>query len=780
MAKIVIIAEKPSMKAKYQDALKGTSGISFTNSIGHIEELQPPEAYLEKREKWYWNDLVEKFPLIPEKYNLQITDKKQFSSIQEMVKDADEIILACDPDREGELIHRNILELLMDKKAVKANKITRVWLHAETKQGIKDGFDKRKDYSAYDGYYNAAKTRSIIDWLVGIQLTVLYSVKYGKPGSPISIGRVQSWLLAEIVRRTQQFIDFKPKDFWTIQFVTSEDVSLNHVNNEWKIKHIFEKSEYDNIMNNIQGKPLLIDKIETKPFAEYAPNLYDLNTLSRDAARKYNISPDKTLELAQSLYEKHELISYPRSDCNVISTEEAKELHKSVELVGKFKEYSNLVTAVKKENPKIEINKKYIGNLKGHYAIIPVFNYSKDSVPDLSAEERNIFDLIVKRFISALLPPVKGEKTNIKANINSYLFYTEIKNIKEHGYRQYIGAEEEDANDNKAVSINYKEGDLISGKLITKQDKTKPEPLFKDESILGLMEKAHLTVKDEKLKEYLKEANGIGTAATRSSFIPLLLKRDYIKKDKNTYIPTQKGYDLYKVLPEQLKYADYSAKLEFELFQMIDKKGRPQEELLKETESFLRDIFLQVNNSHFEFKLQVLGKCPKCGGNVVKGKSGYGCIKYKDKLCDFYLSEQIAGKTINENNLKEILEKGRTSLIKGFTGSKGKYDAYLRLDSNKKVVFDLEKDEKDKLVCPICKKGEMIEREAFYGCSSYKEGCKFSISKEIAGKKLTATQIKLLINKGKTGLIDGFKGKKGEFSAVLIIKNGKVEFNSDK
>lgn len=688
MPKIVIIAEKPSMKTKYQAVLK-EAGMVFTNSIGHIEKLQPPESYLEKREKWFWNDLVKRLPLIPQNYELEITNKEQYNRIKEAVRNADEIVLACDPDREGELIHRNLLEMLIKEKAVTTEKISRIWLHAETKPGIQEGFEKRKNYMEYDGYYRAARIRNIIDWLIGIQLTVLYSVKYGKPGKPMSIGRVQSWLLSEIVRRTEQFNNFVAKDFWTIQFVTTEGVSLNLVNDEWKIKSIFEQSEFDKTIADITGKLLKINKIETKPFTEYAPNLYDMNSLSRDAAKRYNIAPDKTLELAQALYEKHELISYPRSDCNVISEEEAKEIHNSVALVAKFPEYAKLTEAVKKENPDIKINKKYIGKLKGHYAIIPVFNYSKERIPMLAPDEAKIFDLIVKRFMAALLPPVKGAKTNIKAAIEENLFYTEIKNIKDYGYKKYLTADEDEKDENKAVSVDYKEGDEIAGVVTSKKDKTKPEQLFKDESILGLMEKAHLTVKDEKLKEYLKEANGIGTAATRSSFLPLLIKREYITKEKNTYVPTKKGYDLYKVLPEQLKYADYSAKLEYEMYQYIDQKGKPEEELIKETEVFLKRIFSQVNNNNlYQFKLQKFGICPICGDDVVKGRSGYGCINYRDKSCEFYFSAEIEGKILLEDEIRELLKQGKTSILKGFKDERGNFDAFLKIDEKKRVVLD--------------------------------------------------------------------------------------------
>lgn len=777
MGKKVIIAEKPSMMKKYIKALSKEPEMAFSASVGHIEGLISPERYF-GAEKMYWQQLSEKFPFVPEEFKIEINKKDVYDRILEQVKNAEEIILCCDPDREGELIHRNILELAKKDGYVKTDKITRIWLHAETDKGIQDGFDKRKSYLDYDGYYQAANTRMIIDWLIGIQLTVLYSVKFGKPGSPISVGRVQSWLLSEIVERYNQYKNFVTQDFWRIAFTSKEGVKFNFVDAEDKIIDILDEKNYFENLNSMKNKKLKLTKIDKKPFTEYAPSLYDLSTLQKDAAKKYGITPEKTLEAAQQLYEEYNLISYPRTDCNVLSEEEAKYISNSLSLVEKLG-YTDIVKAVKIENPEITLNKKYIGEIKGHYAIIPVFSYDKESIPQLSGDVKNVFDLIVKRFTAALLPPVKGEKTVIKAHVennNFHLFLANIKNITDEGYKKYF-REKEESEDENTVSVDYNENQLIIGDFEGKKDKTKPKELFNDTSIIALMEKAHLSVQDEKLRESLKDANGIGTAATRSSFIPILLQREYIVKEKKFYIPTQKGIDLYSVLPEELKKADFSAKLEYEMSKMIDRKeAKTTREVVLDAKELLEKIFTKIRGTEVSFSdvKKEYGKCPKCGNIIVKGKTGFGCTEYK-KSCDVYISEEIAGKKLTEKDIKELLEKGKTSIIKGFTGKTKKFDAYLKFDENKKVVFDFEKEAEDKILCPICKK-EMIERELFWGCSGYKEGCKFSISKEIAKKKLTAANIKDLCKKGTTAEIKGFKGKDKEFNAKLKIENGKVGF----
>lgn len=773
----VIIAEKPSMMKKYMKALSKEKDLKFTASVGHIEGLIPPEHYFTK-EKIFWNELVKKFPFIPDNFLLEITNKEVYSKIISELKDAEEIILACDPDREGELIHRNIVDIAKKDGYVKTENITRVWLHAETEKGIQDGFNKRKNYIEYDGYYQAANTRMIIDWLLGIQLTVLYSVKFGKPGSPISIGRVQSWLLAEIVERYNQYINFVTEEYWKLLFTTNEGVKFNLVDKEGKQFDIKEEQIYKDIVKEIKEKDINITKIEKKKFTEYAPLLYDLSSLQKDAAKKYSISPEKTLELAQKLYEDYNLISYPRTDCNVISEEEAKQIKHSFELVERFDEYKFLTESVKKENPMFELNKKYIGEIKGHYAIIPVFSYDKKGIPNLKKDEKSIFDLIVKRFLAALLPPVKGEKsiingTMFRENGEELLFLANIKNIREEGYKGYFkGDKDNEKEEDDVVSVDYKEGDNIKGKLSGKKEKTKPKELYSDNSIITLMEKAHLSVEDEKLRESLKDAKGIGTAATRASFIPILLKREYIVKENGKYIPTEKGIRVYKVLPNELKKADFSAKLEYELNNMVEKKGKTTADIVGEGKQFLQKVFSKINGNKMREKNY--GVCPICKEPIVRGRSGWGCKNYT-KTCTFYVPEEFHGAVISEKNMREIATDGVTSLIEGFNNKESVSSGYLRSVINEESIFHIEQEEYTSINCPICKDGIMENKINSYVCS---KNCGFKISKIIAQKKIDIKDIRKLCNEGRTMEIKGFISKNTgkEFNSCLIIEDKKVEF----
>ncbi|MGI6393491.1 MAG: DNA topoisomerase [bacterium] len=594
----VMIVEKPSMKRKMEAALGGE--VKVVSSIGHIESLMNLEYYLKEHfsqgKKPYWSELLKFLPFIPEKFKHTVTNKPVYAEIEKALKNATEIILGADPDREGELIHRNILEIAKENGAVKTDKITRIWLHSETAPEIKKAFSARESYLNFDGYYQAARVREIVDWLVGIQLTILYSVNYGKPGKPVSIGRVQTWLLAEIIKRFIENRDFKPEPFRTFSFLTKEGVLFQMIDEDEKIFKTTDLKEADKLFDFLNGKPLLITGVKRKKFVEYAPSLYDLKALQKDAAQRYDIAPDDTLKIAQTLYEKYDLISYPRTDCSVLSEQEAKELRNAMNLVYRFDEYKELVLAVKKQNPELNLNSKYIGKLEGHYAIIPVLSYDKATVPLLSQREKLIFDLIVKRFCATLLNPAKGETTEFVGKIEDSTFNSKFKNYTDPGYLEFIKPErkkEGDEDENKILSVNYNKNDSLSGTLEMKEDMTKPPKLFKDASLLTLMEKAHLQIKDPSLKKALKEADGIGTAATRASFPPLLIKRGYIVKEQDgTYVPTELGMKIYEILPEELTIPDFSASLEQELSGFIKKKPlKTVEQIIKETEEFIQKVF---------------------------------------------------------------------------------------------------------------------------------------------------------------------------------------------
>lgn len=718
---ILIITEKPSMAKKYREALKDIRDIKVVNSVGHIETLEDIDFYLKDKlpEKHYWSDTIRHMPFVPEKFQHHIKDQEVFDQITAAMKNADEIILACDPDREGELIHRNILEIADKQGFVKTLKITRMWLNSETAAEIQKAFKDRKSYKAYEGYYDAARTRESIDWLVGIQLTRLYSVKYGKPGKPVTIGRVQSWLLAEI---TQRYLDNKnhaSQPFWTYSFKTVDGVTFNFVDEDWKQRRLMiADNATAGALKALQGNPLLIGTVETKPFTEYAPALFDLKALQKAAANKFKFTPDDTLKIAQSLYETHELISYPRTDCSVLSVSEAAEIGNSVELINRFPEYKELVAKVKAANNKFGLNKKYIGELQGHYAIIPVLNYTKTTLPQLKESEAKLFDLIVKQLLAALLPPATGNNTTQKATFGDFPFLARFKNYTEMGYKGLLSdvdknaAADGDDPEDKPLKVSYEQGQQVIGKLEEKQDKTKPEPLYNDAGILTLMERAHLKITDTGLRTALKDANGIGTAATRASFIPTLTNRGYIIKEKNCYIPTELGISLTAILPDELKIPDFSARLEHNLWGMIQQKGETSfGTVVTHAHNLLKSVFAKIHGTHAHLDVDTadaIGKCPKCGHSILEKEKGYFC---SDRACGMAFWKTYATAKLTMTELKNILKTGTTKKALKMKSKEGK-DFEARLALNKetwKLEFKFEDKSAEKPAAaskPTAKKTE--------------------------------------------------------------------------
>ncbi len=780
--KKVVLAEKPSMKRKYQSAIKNVDVVA---SVGHIEKLRHLSYYLKnkinkKKNKIYWKDLLEYLPFVPDKFSYKIKNRKVFNRIKKKLKNADEIILACDPDREGELIHRNILNIAENKGYVNTNNITRVWLNSETKKGINKAYKNRKNYKNYDDLYKSAKIRELIDWLIGVELTVLYSVKFSKRKT-ISIGRVQSWLLSEIVKRYKENKNFTPKTYWTFNFLTSgtdSELKFNMVSKNKKGKYvtykIFDEEKKNKILKNISDKKLHVDKIYKKKFIKRPKKLYDLKDLQKDASKKYNFSPKQTLNIAQSLYEKHELISYPRTDCKNLSEEEAKNIHHSINLARKFNKYKKYINIIKDTNPDFNLHKKYIGKLKGHYGIIPNIEYDKKNIPSLNKKESKIFDLIVKRFLKIFMKPARGMKTTIYGNIESYKFRTSFKNYNELGYLKHFSSK-----NNNTVSVNINEKELLKGKVEINKNKTKPPKLYNNNRILKLMEKAHLKVKDKQLKKSLKESNGIGTASTRADFIPKLISRDYIYTSKGKFIPTELGIKLVNILPDKLKRADFSAKLEYELNELAynENFNKSIDDFIDETEKFLKENFKRVNNINSNAIKKVVekenkvGNCPVCNNPVINKKKGYFC---SNNDCDFVIWNSYSKSRTTKKNIKDLLNKGETS-YKTMRSKKGnKFKAKLVLKDNGDIEYKFPKKKKKKteLTCPNCKSKIKKSKKAYY-CSNNE--CNFYILTKYSKANITKSDMKKLIS-GKVTSKKKMKSKKGNtFKAKL-----KYDFTKNK
>lgn len=685
---ILIIAEKSSMSKKYKAALPFAT---CTNVVGHIDEFVKLETLLKLGSKPKWKDIAPHLPFIPTQFNYTVIPK--FKHLVELIYSlalkADEIVLACDPDREGEAIHRALLEILISKnKAIADKTITRIWLHSETKKEIESAFKARKDYREYDNYYTASKVRNIIDWLTGIQLTVLYTTKFST-SSLLSVGRVQSWLLSEIVKRCDEHINFQPKPYSVFSFKDGHGVLHRLVSKDKRGKiqqtKVFDKDEVLSITNELkQVKQITISDVDKKEFTESPPNLFDLLSLQKSAYSAYSYSADKVLKLAQALYEKN-LLSYPRTDCNKLAQAEADNISNSVELIRKVGCLGDELSILDGTSDIICLHKKNIGEIKGHYAIIPVLTH-EGAIPVLNKEEMNIFKLVSLRLLLNLMTDAKGFHTNVISNVEDRMFLSTFKKYTELGFLKLTGGVNN-------MYTKYNVDDVLPVEFVKEDKMTTAPPLYNNGSILTLMERAHLLIANKELKDALKDAGGIGTAATRASYLPLLIKRGYVEKKGNAFMATDKGAELYKILPVELTIPDFSAQLEHDLHEIISnnsKKDIPY--FVTETKALLVNVFKKVremkttpNSLANKDNDKEVGTCPVCGKNVSEFAKVYSCV---DRNCKFVIWKNIAGGVITSKRAKELLSTGITKDKVKMKSKAGKsFSAYLSLESDCKIKF---------------------------------------------------------------------------------------------
>lgn len=558
--KTLIITEKPDVARDVRKAIEPMavskegyfqgSRYIITWAFGHMVQLAPPEAYV-KTTKKYWT--MDELPFIPDKFKLTLNKSttKQFNVIKELKAGGlagpiDQIINCCDADREGELIFR----LIMEKAGKNNADVYRVWLNDQTEEGIKKAFQKMKPSAMYDGLADAARCRAESDWLIGINATRAVTVKNRKL---YSIGRVQTPTLAIIVDREEQIMNFSSHRFWEIE------AEFGTANGNFFIGKFLNESGYritdqnlaDEVFTKTMGKEGVIERIIISKETVPAPHPYNLTDLQIDANSKYSFTAQQTLQIAQDLYEKKKMITYPRTDSRYLTEDlvaEARPIIKAISQIEKFKTYTDMILA---QDP--EVIGKLIGPKSSHHAIIPTLNIA--AYESLKSEEKNIYLLIVKRFIAALYPAYTYEKKEVYTRIQEedYLFKSIGNRPLELGWKCIYKESGENQGDTESQALpELKEGEkaqVTKVELITK--KTEPPKRYTDATLLKAMESAAKFVDDKEIREAMK-VNGLGTQSTRAKIIERLLEVGYIDRINKNLLPTQKGFDLLKIvqLPE--------------------------------------------------------------------------------------------------------------------------------------------------------------------------------------------------------------------------------------
>lgn len=632
---IVCIAEKPSVARDIAEILGAKSrkdgyiegnGYQVTWTFGHLCGLLEPHEYTPDWKAW----ALSRLPMIPQRFGIKVMEdsgiQKQFKVIEQLVQQADEVINCGDAGQEGELIQRWVLQKALCKCPVK-----RLWISSLTEDAIREGFAKLKDQLDYQRLYEAGLSRAIGDWLLGMNATRLYTLKYGKNRQVLSIGRVQTPTLALIVNRHLEIENFKPEAYWELKTVY-RDTTFSAAKGRFS-----SVEEGTNFLEKVKTAPFTVTDITTKKGTESAPRLFDLTSLQVECNKKFGYSADDTLKFIQSLYEK-KITTYPRVDTTYLSDD----MYPKIPAILKgIKDYEILTQPLLAS--KLPKTKKVFDNKKvtDHHAIIPTGVHPTS----LTDTERNVFDLVARRFIANFYPECKISTTTVLGESGEVEFKVNGKQILEPGWRVVFdkvkNEDEKESEDDKTLPL-FEKGESGPHEPNLAEKWTSPPKLYTEATLLRAMETAGKLVDNDELRDALKE-NGIGRPSTRAAIIETLFKRNYIRKERKNLIPTQTGIELIQTIQEDLlKSAELTGLWEKKLRQ-IEKGEYDAKAFLDELKEMLCKIVLNVKSDNrtveeimtVQQQLQqdaIVGtKCPLCGkGSVIKGKSAYGCSEWKD------------------------------------------------------------------------------------------------------------------------------------------------------
>ncbi|NRD78111.1 DNA topoisomerase III [Bacillus sp. BRMEA1] len=629
MAKSLVLAEKPSVARDIANVLKcNKKGNGFlegdkyivTWALGHLVTLADPETYDKKYQKWNLEDL----PMLPERLNLTVIKQsgKQFNSVKSQLNrnDVNEIIIATDAGREGELVARWIIAKSKVNKPIK-----RLWISSVTDKAIKDGFNNLKPGKAYENLYYAAVARSEADWYIGLNATRALSTKYN---AQLNCGRVQTPTVAMISAREDEIKNFKPQTYYGIEAQT-DLVKLTWQDTNGNSRS-FSKEKTDAIVKSLGSQDAIVTAIDRKAKKSFSPALYDLTELQRDANKLFGYSAKETLKIMQSLYESHKVLTYPRTDSRYLSSDIVSTLPERLKACG-VSEYRPLTNKVLKKP--IKPSKAFVDDSKvsDHHAIIPTEGYVNYS--SFSDKERKIYDLVVKRFLAVLFPAYEYEQLTLQATIGNEKFIAKGRTVINAGWKEVYENhfdDEESSDDVKEQLLPHiKTGDVLKTKLISQTSgQTKPPARFTEATLLSAMENPtkYMQTSNKELVDTLKATGGLGTVATRADIIDKLFNSFLIEKrgGKEIYI-TQKGRQLLDLVPEELRSPATTAEWEQKL-ELIAKGKLKKDVFINEMKKHTKEIVTEIKASDKKYKHENIStkSCPDCGKPMleVNGKKG--------------------------------------------------------------------------------------------------------------------------------------------------------------
>jgi DNA topoisomerase-3 len=681
-----IIAEKPGQAreiaaivgaTKKEEGFMTGNGYMVTWAFGHLVQLAMPEDY------GFQGFIREKLPIIPETFKLvphQMKDGKEYKPdsgalkqlkmIKHVFDSCERIIVGTDSGREGEAIFRFIYTYLNCRKP-----FDRLWISSLTERAIKEGLQNLKPGSEYDNLYQAAKARSEADWLVGVNSSRSLSIAAGR--GVFSLGRVQTPTLAMICRRFLENRNFTPVPFWQVKVQTEKsNFQFQAISHE----KYGQKETANAVFQKLQGNSLQVQSVETKEINQEPPLLYNLTALQKEANSKHGFSADKTLSIAQKLYEA-KVLTYPRTGSRYISADvfdEIPELINSLKTHPRFGTYAQTM-----DNSVLNIRCVDDKKVTDHYALLITENAPKD----LSGDEQTIYEMIAGRMLEAFSKKCVKDITTVVLTCADTLFDAKGAVIKQAGWLAVFNETEENGEDETGNLPEVSQGEtlpVIQSKLLEKQ--TKPKPLHTEASLLGAMESAGKEVENEAEREAMKES-GIGTPATRAAIIETLFTRDYIRREKKSLVPTEKGLAVYETVKDK-RIADVALTGSWENTLAQIERGETAPDTFRQAiEIYTRQITTELLETKIAVSDNNACICPKC--KTAQIRIYPKVAKCSGEECGLVVFRNISEKQLTGGQVADLLIKGKTSVIKGFKSKAGKaFDAVLKFDENWKTVFD--------------------------------------------------------------------------------------------
>lgn len=752
------IAEKPSVGKEIarilgantrRDGFFEGNGYLISWTFGHLCTLKAPDDYSPDWKRWSLDFL----PMIPPKFQLKTIDnsgvQKQFNTLKHLIEQCSQVVNCGDAGIEGELIQRWVLAKASNTKPVK-----RLWISSLTDEAITEGFKNLKDSKEYDLLYAAGNARAIGDWLLGMNASRLYTIKYANGKGVLSIGRVQTPTLALIVNRYNEILNFVPEIYWELK-TTYREVIFNSTKRKFT-----SKNDASKLLEEIKNSLFEIVSSTIKKGNESPLPLFDLTSLQVECNKKFNFTADDTLKHIQKLYEQ-KLVTYPRVDTTYLPENMHSKIKDILSNMTPYAQFINpLLDKPIKKSKKVFDDKK----ITDHHAIIPtgVMPPSGMYLP-----EKQVYDLVARRFIAAFYPDCVVSNTVVIGDVNGNEFSATGKVILEEGWRVLFPKKDTETKEGEEqlmpLFVKGEKGEHIPD---LQEKQTQPPKMHTEATLLRAMETAGKQVDDPELRELMKD-NGIGRPSTRANIIETLFKRSYITRQRKNLVPTITGIQLIKTINNELLKS-------VELTGLWEKKLRQIEKGEYDAQLFLTEMKEMVSNLTYEVKNengqlitieaevkkentttpeneknpqvapkdvtkkssdikpkaeQALTTCPKCKkGTIIKGNTAMGCSEHKQG-CNFKFPFENFSKKLTEKQIITCIQKGKTPLIKGFTFNNTKCNGSLVLNSNFEISIEQELAKQiqysENQNCPKCKTGKLIKGKTALGCNRYKEGCDF-------------------------------------------------------